>query len=92
MSASDHCTLGWVCYTCQNFKLLILFCNYIYIFSLVSRDGYVVVDDTGYPQFDDSEWPWFTQPNTNNANSCSEFSRTLVGSSLLFSPFTVLVV
>ena len=26
--------------------------------SLVSRDGYVVVDDTNRPQLDDSPWPW----------------------------------
>ena len=76
----------------QTIDIALFYSLIIYFFSLVSRDGYVVVDDTGYPQFDDSEWPWFTQPNTNNANSCSEFSRTLVGSSLLFSPFTVLVV
>lgn len=25
---------------------------------LVSRDGYVVVDDTNSPQFDNSSWPW----------------------------------
>lgn len=25
---------------------------------LISRDGYVVLDDTNSPQFDDSPWPW----------------------------------
>lgn len=25
---------------------------------LVSRDGWVVIDDTGRPLFDDSDWPW----------------------------------
>ena len=54
----------------------------INVFSLVSRDGYVVVDDTGHPQFDKSEWPWVTQPNRANTNtssgSCSEFSVTTV--------------
>ena len=25
---------------------------------LVSTSGYVVVDDTNHPQFDNSEWPW----------------------------------
>ena len=27
---------------------------------LLSRDGWVLVDDTGRPVFDDSEWPWVT--------------------------------
>ena len=31
---------------------------------LVSRDGFVVVDDTGRPKFDnDTTWPWLYQPN-----------------------------
>ena len=41
---------------------------------LVSTSGYVVVDDTHHPQFDDSEWPWvinqtFLQPDPS---SCSK--------------------
>jgi len=40
----------------------------------VSTSGYVVVDDTHHPQFDDSEWPWvinqtFPQPDPS---SCSK--------------------
>ena len=42
-----------------------------------------MVDDTGYPQFDDSEWPWVTQSNINN-KSCSEFSKTTVSSVTIF--------
>lgn len=39
--------------------------------SLVSRDGYVVVDDTHRPHFDDSNWPWvvnttYPQPNASD--------------------------
>lgn len=39
--------------------------------SLVSRDGYVVVDDTHHPHLDDSTWPWvvnttYPQPNASD--------------------------
>jgi hypothetical protein len=40
---------------------------------LVSTDGYVVVDDTHHPQFDDSSWPWvrnITYPQPS-ASECS---------------------
>jgi len=41
---------------------------------LVSTSGYVVVDDTHHPQFDNSDWPWvvnqtFPQPDPS---SCSK--------------------
>ena len=39
-----------------------MYWNYTFILtivhSLVSRDGYVVVDDTHRAQFDQSPWPW----------------------------------
>ena len=46
---------------------------YLNCFRLVSTEGYVVVDDTGHPQFDNSIWPWvinqsFPQPSEK---SCS---------------------
>ncbi|XP_019861971.1 PREDICTED: uncharacterized protein LOC105315496, partial [Amphimedon queenslandica] len=50
---------------------------------LISRDGYAVVDDTGYPQFDDSKWPWATPPSYmyNSANStCSDYDKETVRS------------
>ena len=41
---------------------------------LVSTSGYVVVDDTHHPQFDDSSWPWvvnqtFPQPDSSSCNN-----------------------
>lgn len=49
--------------------------------SLVSRDGYVVVDDTHHPHFDDSTWPWvvnttYPQPN---ASDCTPIPPEQVG-------------
>ena len=40
---------------------------------LVSTSGYVVVDDTHHPQFDNSSWPWvvnqtFPQPDPSSCN------------------------
>lgn len=40
---------------------------------LVSRDGYVIVDDTHHPQFDNSTWPWvvnktYHQPSTDECS------------------------
>jgi hypothetical protein len=41
---------------------------------LVSRDGYVVVDDTHHPQFDNSSWPWvantsYPQPSSSDCSA-----------------------
>jgi len=51
-----------------------------YFHRLVSTSGYVVVDDTHHPQFDDSEWPWvvnqtFPQPDPS---SCTKVEPTKV--------------
>ena len=49
--------------------------EYIILFlcSLVSRDGYVVVDDTHRAQFDESVWPWVVNKSypAPQPSSCS---------------------
>ena len=39
---------------------------------MISTDGYVVVDDTGHPQFDHSmDWPWVVNQSLPAASSAS---------------------
>lgn len=56
--------------------------------SLVSRDGYVVVDDTHHPHFDDSPWPWvanttYPQPNPSE---CTPIPPEQVGGRAVIGP------
>ena len=41
-------------------------------YRLISTGGYVVVDDTGHPQFDNSlDWPWVVNQSLPAASSAS---------------------
>lgn len=51
---------------------------------LISTDGYVVVDDTYHPQFDNSDWPWvinqsFPKPSTSFCNTVKPTQRQQCG-------------
>ena len=55
---------------------------------LISTDGYVVVDDTGHPQFDNSmDWPWVVNQSLPAASSasCSAVDVSKVTNSVKFS-------
>ena len=57
----------------------------LFFISLVSTMGYVVVDDTNHPHFDNSDWPWvvnqtFPQPSSS---SCDKVEPTTVNVILL---------
>ena len=44
----------------------------LFPYRLVSTSGYVVVDDTGHPQFDTSmDWPWVVNQSLPAASSAS---------------------
>ena len=53
--ADLHCQLGWAS-TIIEHRLSHAIRTVFY--RLISRSGYVVVDDTNRPQFDTSPWPW----------------------------------
>ena len=55
--------------------------QYTLFSSLVSTSGYVVVDDTNYPQFDDSEWPWVVNKTYPEPEPlvCGGYSKEQVG-------------
>ena len=38
--------------------ILIITDFFLHLNRLVSTNGYVVIDDSGHPQFDGADWPW----------------------------------
>ena len=49
----------------------------MYSSSIISKDGYVVVDDSGLPQYDNSMWPWVNSNSSKN-NTCDSVKYTTV--------------